>query len=100
MTASSQLAFQFLPLGERVVTAAYTPTHHAGDILGLLAWCVSAAGVTGLLIVGTQMAMQLRRGEMGEGATYFRAGYYVVLGCVLAATAGPLVAALGNLSLM
>lgn len=79
--------------------AAYTPTSDAGDILGILSWCVTAAGVAGLLIVGLQMALQLRRGEMGEGATYFRGVFYVALACVIAATVGPLVTFVGDLSL-
>ncbi|MBT3154927.1 hypothetical protein HTV45_29335 [Streptomyces sp. CHD11] len=77
----------------------YTPTSDAPYILDVLAWCVSAAGVAGLLIVGMQMALQLRRGEMGEGATYFRGAFFAVLGCVLASSAGPLVSYLGDLSL-
>ncbi|MFF7987731.1 hypothetical protein ACFZDK_53350 [Streptomyces sp. NPDC007901] len=58
--------------------------HSGSYLLNLLAWCVSAAAVAGVLVVGTQMALQLRRGEMGEGATYFR-GLVIILGaCVLA----------------
>ncbi|MBU6535506.1 hypothetical protein [Streptomyces mayonensis] len=79
--------------------AAYTPTSDAGYILGVLAWCVSAAGVAGLLIVGMQMALQLRRGEMGEGATYFRGVFFVALACGIATTVGPLLTFLGDLSL-
>ncbi|MFJ4534676.1 hypothetical protein ACIP39_01650 [Streptomyces tibetensis] len=85
------------PLGGRL--AAYTPTPDAGAILGVLAWCASAAGVAGLLIVGMQMAIQLRRGEPGEGGTYFRGFFFVTLACLLATTAGPIVAFLGDLSL-
>ncbi|MDT0404077.1 MULTISPECIES: hypothetical protein [Streptomyces] len=87
-----------LPLGERL--AAYQPTADAGTILGVLAWCASAAGVAGLIIVGIQMSIQLRRGEPGEGGAFFRGFFYVTLGCLLATTAGPLVAFLGNLSLL
>ncbi|MGP3925282.1 hypothetical protein [Streptomyces sp. 8N616] len=82
---------------------AFDPGSVEGDpaeyLLGILAWCVSAAGVGGVIIVGTQMAIQLRRGEMGEGATYFR-GLVIILGaCVLAATAGPIVRFLGPLGI-
>ncbi|MFF2848450.1 hypothetical protein ACFVT5_19315 [Streptomyces sp. NPDC058001] len=77
----------------------YSPPVGAGTILGILAWCVSAAGVAGLIFVGIQMSLQLRRGDPGEGGEHFRGVFYVFLGCVLAVTAGPLVAALGDLSL-
>ncbi|MFE7975108.1 hypothetical protein [Streptomyces shenzhenensis] len=69
------------------------------DILGMLAWCASAAGVGGLIIVGMQMAVQLRRGEPGEGGVHFRGVFFVTLASLLATCAGPLVAALGDLSL-
>ncbi|WAX78898.1 hypothetical protein [Streptomyces sp. KMM 9044] len=94
---TSSISHLALPLGERL--AGYTPTSDADTILGILSWCVSAAGVFGMIAIGLQMALQLRRGEMGEGATYFRGGFYVVLGCLLATTAGPLVSFLGDLSL-
>ncbi|MFD3732565.1 hypothetical protein [Streptomyces sp. NPDC058632] len=95
---TSPLTHLALPLGERL--AGYTPTADAGVILGILAWCASAAGVGGLIIVGMQMAIQLRRGEPGEGGEHFRGVFYVTLGCLVASTAGPLVAFLGNLSLL
>jgi hypothetical protein len=79
--------------------AAYNPTPDAAAILGVLAWCASAAGVAGLLIVGMQMAIQLRRGEPGEGGAYFGGFFFVTLACLLATTAGPIVAFLGDLSL-
>lgn len=68
-------------------------------LLGLLAWCASAAGVFGLLVVGMQMALQLRRGDPGEGGEHFRGVFYVTLACLVATTAGPLVSFLGDLSL-
>ncbi|MFJ6464633.1 hypothetical protein ACIQM0_26995 [Streptomyces sp. NPDC091387] len=80
--------------------AAYTPPTDADTILGILAWCASAAGVGGLIIVGIQMALQLRRGDPGEGGEHFRGVFYVTLSCLVATTAGPLVAALGALSLL
>ncbi|MBR7674347.1 hypothetical protein KDA82_15235 [Streptomyces daliensis] len=70
---------------------AYEPGAKAGEILQYLAWIVSACAVGGVITVGTQMALQLRRGEPGEGAGYFR-GLVIVFGaCILGATAGPLV---------
>ncbi|MFE3383100.1 hypothetical protein, partial [Streptomyces anulatus] len=68
-------------------------------LLGLLAWCASAAGVGGVITVGTLMALQLRSGEHGEGGQHFRGLFFVMLASVLASTAGPLVAALGSLAL-
>ncbi|MGW5640715.1 hypothetical protein [Streptomyces sp. NPDC003832] len=80
--------------------AAYTPPAGAGEILGLLAWCATAAGVAGLLIVGINMALQLNRGDPGEGSSHFRGVFFVTLGCLVASSAGPLVAFLGDLSLL
>ncbi|MDX3366094.1 hypothetical protein AB0D47_37155 [Streptomyces sp. NPDC048376] len=76
----------FAPAGE------FDPTRHGGtELLGYLSWAVTAAAVAGLLIVGIQMAMQLRRGEMGEGATYYRGVVFVLGACIIGATAGPIV---------
>ncbi|WP_411081841.1 hypothetical protein [Streptomyces sp. cmx-18-6] len=58
------------------------------QILGYLAWLVSAAGVLGVLIVGSRMAIALRSGGGDEHLTQFA----VVMGaCIIGATAGPLV---------
>lgn len=65
------------------------------QVLGLLAWCVTAACVLGLMIIGINMAVQLRRGEPGEFGTHWRAISLVTFSCILGVTAGPLVAALG-----
>ncbi|CAL9590224.1 hypothetical protein SUDANB145_05210 [Streptomyces sp. enrichment culture] len=70
---------------------SFDPNPEVGQLLGFLTWAVSAASVAGLMIVGIQMAMQLRRGEMGEGATYFRGAFFVIGACVLGTTAGPIV---------
>ncbi|WP_328749926.1 hypothetical protein OHT57_31240 [Streptomyces sp. NBC_00285] len=79
--------------------AAYDPGADGKTILNTLCWGASACGVAGLIIVGMQMALQLRRGDPGEGGEHFRGVFYVVLGCVLATTAGPLVLFLGDLTL-
>lgn len=71
----------------------------AMTILRLLAWCASAAGVAGLIIIGIQMSLQLRRGDPGEGGEHFRGVFFIVLSSLLATCAGPLVAFLGDLSL-
>jgi hypothetical protein len=78
----------------------YNPPWQADTILDLLAWCASAAGVAGLLIVGMNMALQLRRGEPGEGGEHFRGVFFVAFACLIATTAGPLVMFLGDLSLL
>ncbi|MFJ2833064.1 hypothetical protein ACIPC1_36870 [Streptomyces sp. NPDC087263] len=70
---------------------AFDPTDQTKILLGNLTWIVTACAVAGLMTVGIQMAMQLRRGEMGEGATYFRGAFFVVGACVIGSTAGPLV---------
>ncbi|MER8069084.1 hypothetical protein ABTZ59_12405 [Streptomyces sp. NPDC094034] len=69
----------------------FDPAPEAGLLLGNLAWLVTAAAVAGVIIIGVQMAMRLRAGEMGEGATYFRGIVFVLGSCVLVSTAGPLV---------
>ncbi|MFI6347465.1 hypothetical protein [Streptomyces sp. NPDC050560] len=80
--------------------AAYSPPKaDIGWIFGTLSWCASAAGVAGLTIVGIKMSLQLRRGEPGEGGDHFRGVFYIVLACLVATSAGPLVTFLGDLSL-
>ncbi|MER5395796.1 hypothetical protein [Streptomyces sp. NPDC002599] len=88
------------PLFDARFLAAYTPPVEADTILGLLAWCASACGVGGLIIVGIQMALQLRRGDPGEGGEHFRGVFFVTLSCLVATCAGPLVATLGSLQLL
>ncbi|KPI13176.1 hypothetical protein OK074_8823 [Actinobacteria bacterium OK074] len=81
------------------LAAGFDPGADGDQILGILAWGASACGVTGLIIIGIQMALQLRRGDPGEGGEHFRGVFFVALGCVIATTAGPLIAALGSLSI-
>ncbi|MEV6317818.1 hypothetical protein [Streptomyces sp. NPDC051776] len=57
-------------------------------VLGITAWAGTAAGVAGVLITGATMAVSLKRGESSEHMG--RLGM-VLGGCVLVATAGPLV---------
>ncbi|GIJ48187.1 hypothetical protein Val02_50730 [Virgisporangium aliadipatigenens] len=73
------------------VISNYSPLPEADKLLNLLAWCSSAAGVAGLLLVGMNLALQFRRGEPGEGATYYRHGVIVVMACIIASAAGPIV---------
>ncbi|WP_329473058.1 hypothetical protein OIE75_32320 [Streptomyces sp. NBC_01723] len=85
MSRAQSVTGDFGPNGQ------FDPNPQASELLGNLAWMVTAAAVAGIIVVGIQMALQLRRGEMGEGATYFR-GLVIVLGsCVLCVSAGPLV---------
>ncbi|WP_437058848.1 hypothetical protein [Streptomyces sp. enrichment culture] len=49
--------------------------------------------------MGRQMALQPRRGEMGEGAAYVRGVFFVALSCGIATTVGPLLTFPGDLSL-
>ncbi|MEV6949698.1 hypothetical protein AB0N07_48945 [Streptomyces sp. NPDC051172] len=91
--------------GARFLAAApYTPSGDASSaamtIINTLCWCASAAGVFGLLAVGINMAIQLNRGEPGEGGAHFRGVFFVTLACLIATTAGPLVDFLGDLSLL
>lgn len=57
-------------------------------VLGIVAWAGTAAGVLGVLITGAMMAVSLKRGESSEHMS--RLGM-VLGGCVLVATAGPIV---------
>ncbi|MFE6522695.1 hypothetical protein [Streptomyces sp. NPDC057794] len=63
-------------------------TDKVNTVLGIAAWAGTAAGVAGVLITGTMMAISLKRGESSEHMS--RLGM-VLGGCVLVATAGPLV---------
>ncbi|WP_018544800.1 hypothetical protein [Streptomyces sp. LaPpAH-108] len=63
-------------------------TAKVDTVLGIAAWAGTAAGVAGVLITGAMMAISLKRGESSEHMS--RLGM-VLGGCVLVATAGPLV---------
>ncbi|MFI2710669.1 hypothetical protein ACH495_11140 [Micromonospora sp. NPDC018662] len=65
------------------------------QLLSLMAWCVSAAAVMGLLLTGMTLASQLRRGALEERTEYTRQIAFVMAACLLATTAGPIVQALG-----
>ncbi|WP_089157720.1 hypothetical protein [Micromonospora sp. NBS 11-29] len=56
--------------------------------LGLVAWAGTAAGVLGVLVTGAVMAVSHKRGESSEHMS--RLGV-VLGGCILVATAGPIV---------
>ncbi|KAB1939526.1 hypothetical protein F8271_17135 [Micromonospora sp. ALFpr18c] len=56
--------------------------------LNIIAWAGTAAGVAGVLITGTMMAISHKRGETSEHMS--RLGL-VLGGCILVASAGPLV---------
>ncbi|MEV5952616.1 hypothetical protein AB0M11_02350 [Streptomyces sp. NPDC051987] len=63
-------------------------TGKVNTVLGIAAWAGTAAGVAGVLITGAMMAISLKRGESSEHMG--RLGM-VLGGCVLVATAGPLI---------
>ncbi|WP_229403236.1 hypothetical protein [Micromonospora okii] len=56
--------------------------------LGLVAWAGTAAGVLGVLLTGAVMAISHKRGDSSEHMS--RLGM-VLGGCILVATAGPIV---------
>ncbi|MGK3944970.1 hypothetical protein [Streptomyces sp. RP5T] len=70
---------------------SFNPGTPADELLGYFAWSVTAAAVAGLMIIGIQMSLRLRHGEMGEGATYYRGGFIIMGACVLGVSAGPLI---------
>ncbi|WP_371577813.1 hypothetical protein [Streptomyces sp. NBC_01314] len=63
-------------------------TAKVDTVLGLVAWVGTAAGVAGVLITGAMMAISMRR---GEGSEHMGRLGMVLGGCVLVATAGPIV---------
>ncbi|KIF69146.1 integral membrane protein, putatine family protein [Streptomyces sp. AcH 505] len=63
-------------------------TGKVNTVLGIAAWAGTAAGVAGVLITGAMMAVSVKRGESSEHMS--RLGM-VLGGCVLVATAGPLI---------
>ncbi|MFD4701944.1 hypothetical protein [Streptomyces niveus] len=68
---------------------APAPLANAVDtVLGIVGWAGTAAGVAGVLITGTMMAVSMKRGEGSEHMS--RLGM-VLGGCVLVATAGPII---------
>jgi hypothetical protein len=69
-------------------------------LMNTLAWCASAAGVAGLISLGIMMALQLRHGEPGANAQHIRGFSIIMVACVLATTAGPLVTFLGPLTVL
>ncbi|WP_258052722.1 hypothetical protein [Streptomyces sp. Ru73] len=63
-------------------------TDPLNEVMGIVAWVATAAGVMGLLIVGARMALSIRQGEGQEHLVQLG----TVLGaCIIAATAGPVV---------
>jgi len=65
---------------------------HFQTVVGWAAWGVTACAALGLLIVAGTLMIQHRRGGISEHGSALGA---VVTGIVLAASAGPIVAALG-----
>ncbi|SPF07059.1 hypothetical protein [Streptomyces sp. MA5143a] len=61
------------------------------DVLSLLAWLVTVAGVGGLLWLGASMAVSVKSGRQRVG-DFMERFVLVLTACVLAVTAGPLVA--------
>ncbi|MFV2099671.1 hypothetical protein [Micromonospora sp. LOL_024] len=61
-------------------------------LINFMAWLVTAAAVTGLLISGATLASQLRRGALEERTEYMKHIAFVVAACLLATAAGPLIA--------
>ncbi|RSM62130.1 hypothetical protein DMB66_22700 [Actinoplanes sp. ATCC 53533] len=59
-------------------------------LLNLLAWAVSAAAVAGLIIVGANLGLQLRRGEPGEFSEHWRGIVLIGISCIVGLTAGPI----------
>ncbi|MER6124371.1 hypothetical protein ABT173_17280 [Streptomyces sp. NPDC001795] len=82
--------------GPLMAELAYTPpsdvTSKLDQVLGYIAWLVTAAAVAGLMIVGTRMAIALKTGDAEE---HLREYLMVMGACVIGACAGPLVQFVG-----
>ncbi|KIF01414.1 hypothetical protein PL81_35575 [Streptomyces sp. RSD-27] len=73
---------------EWILAVGTNVTGPLDQLLGWMAWLVSAAGILGVLIVGSRMAIALRSGNGDEHLTQLA----TVLGaCIIGATAGPIV---------
>lgn len=57
-------------------------------VLGIAGWLGTAAGVAGVMITGTMMAVSMKRGESSE---HFSRLGMVLGGCILVSTAGPVI---------
>ncbi|MCP3766794.1 MULTISPECIES: hypothetical protein [Streptomyces] len=68
-------------------------TRELDTVLGWMAWLVTCAGVAGLIIVGTRMALAVKTGDTEE---HLREFLTVMGACVIGAAAGPLVQFLLN----
>ncbi|MFC0097785.1 hypothetical protein ACFFKH_09610 [Micromonospora marina] len=83
------------PVIDPYQVAVDDPNAPVVQLLTLMAWCVSAAAVAGLLLSGMTLASQLRRGALEERTEYTKQIAFVMAACLLATTAGPIVQALG-----
>jgi type IV secretory pathway VirB2 component (pilin) len=72
--------------GER--TAPGEVTTAVTKVMGFLGWIGTAAGVVGIIVTGAAMAISHKRGESSEHVS--RLGM-VLGGCILIATAGPII---------
>lgn len=88
MQSLSSSLFQAATVPNPARNAPGELTQKVDTVLGIAAWAGTAAGVAGVLITGAMMAVSLKRGESSEHMG--RLGM-VLGGCVLVATAGPLV---------
>lgn len=82
-----------------LAAATFDPGADADSLLSILVWCGSAAGVAGVIVTGTLMALQLRHGIPGERAEHMRSLFIVLLSCIIITTAAPIVSFLGPLGI-
>ncbi|ULR52759.1 hypothetical protein [Streptomyces deccanensis] len=87
-TLATKVQHGFLAAPTPKADAPTELTDKVDTVLGLLAWVGTAAGVAGVLITGAMMAISMRR---GEGSEHMGRLGMVLGGCVLVATAGPIV---------
>ncbi|MBQ1049928.1 hypothetical protein KBX50_15825 [Micromonospora sp. C51] len=85
-------SLQFSPPAIEEYTINSNEEQAVSKLLDFLAWLVSAAAVAGVLITGTTLASQLRRGALEERTEYMKHVAFVLAACLIATSAGPLIA--------
>ncbi|WBB57317.1 hypothetical protein [Verrucosispora sp. WMMD573] len=83
---------RFSPPAIEAYTVNTNPDKAVSKLLGFMAWLVSAAAVAGLLITAATLASQVRRGALEERTDYVKHLAFVLVACLVATTAGPIMA--------
>ncbi|WP_331460989.1 hypothetical protein [Micromonospora tarapacensis] len=85
-------SIKFSPPAIEAYTIDTNEDRAVSKLLDFMAWLVSAAAVAGLLITAATLASQVRRGALEERTEYVKHLAFVLTACLLATTAGPIIA--------